>query len=178
MIQNGIQIEITLETWVISDTHFFHENIGKYCNRPDNWQNKIIDNWNDLISPNEVVLHLGDFSLGPKTNFNLIKEKLNGKLLIIRGNHDRFSRTFYESCGVTLVPDPFQVNLLHHPQVLFSHRPIIPFGEGVINFHGHIHNATPTTSNPIPNSRYINMCVEVRQYRPWKLGDLLTFPVE
>jgi len=34
--------EITPDTWIISDTHFFHENIGGYCRRPENWQELII----------------------------------------------------------------------------------------------------------------------------------------
>jgi hypothetical protein len=65
-------LEITLDTWIISDTHFFHENIGKYCSRPENWQELIIKNWNDLVSPEETVLHLGDFALGKKSNFDLL----------------------------------------------------------------------------------------------------------
>jgi len=36
------QIVITPDSWIISDTHFFHENIGRYCNRPENWQELII----------------------------------------------------------------------------------------------------------------------------------------
>jgi len=64
-------LTITQNTWIISDTHFFHENIGKYCSRPDNWQQLIIKNWNVLISPDENVLHLGDFALGKKVNFEL-----------------------------------------------------------------------------------------------------------
>jgi len=31
-------------TWIISDTHFFHENIGRYCDRPDGWLETIIEN--------------------------------------------------------------------------------------------------------------------------------------
>jgi hypothetical protein len=26
-----------LATWIIADTHFFHENIGRYCDRPEGW---------------------------------------------------------------------------------------------------------------------------------------------
>jgi hypothetical protein len=57
MVPNNTLI-ISHNTWIISDTHFFHENIGRYCNRPENWQELIIKNWNDLISPDENVLHL------------------------------------------------------------------------------------------------------------------------
>ena len=67
MLTADNQIVITPDTWIISDTHFFHENIGRYCNRPENWQELIFKNWNELISPNETVLHLGDFALGKKT---------------------------------------------------------------------------------------------------------------
>ena len=53
-------------TWLISDTHFFHANIGQYCSRPDDWQDLIIENWNCFIQPDEIVFHLGDLALGKK----------------------------------------------------------------------------------------------------------------
>ena len=88
-------LEITLETWIISDTHFFHENIGRYCSRPDNWQELIIKNWNDLVTPDETVLHLGDFALGNKSNFDLLSGMLRGSLFLIQGNHDRISKSYF-----------------------------------------------------------------------------------
>lgn len=33
-----------LDTWIIANTHFFHENIGRYCDRSDGWQDLIIAN--------------------------------------------------------------------------------------------------------------------------------------
>ena len=96
---------ITPDTWIISDTHFFHVNVGRYCNRPENWQELIIKNWNNLISPEDTVLHLGDFAFGKKSNFEILTEMLNGKLILIRGNHDRLSRTYCETHGVTLIKD-------------------------------------------------------------------------
>ena len=71
--------------YYISDTHFFHtpvhlwrENIGRYCSCPENWQELIIKNWNDLVSPDETILHLGDFAVGNKTNFDLLTGMLSG----------------------------------------------------------------------------------------------------
>jgi calcineurin-like phosphoesterase family protein len=54
------------QTWSISDTHFFHTNIGRYCDWPDGWLETIIENWNRLIYPKEVVFHVGNLSLGNK----------------------------------------------------------------------------------------------------------------
>ena len=164
---------ITPDTWIISDTHFFHENIGRYCNRPDNWQELIIQNWNDLVSPDEPVFHLGDFSFGRKANFELLTSILNGRLILIRGNHDRLSRTYYEAHGVMLFAEPFQIEYQNRLQLVFSHRPIVPLPEGVINLHGHIHNSPPPPEGSNLGSNHINMCVEVREYRPWRLEDVL-----
>lgn len=89
MLTADNQIVITLDTWIISDTHFFHEKIGSYCSRPENWQELIIKNWNGLVSKDETVLHLGDFALGKKSNFEALIGLLNGRLFLIQGNHDR-----------------------------------------------------------------------------------------
>ena len=52
---------------------------------------------------------------------------------------------------------------------MFSHRPILPLELGLLNLHGHIHN------NPAPElgAQHVNLCVEVRDYRPWRLGEIL-----
>ena len=114
------------QTWIISDTHFFHENIGRYCDRPDGWQEMIIANWNRLIQPEEVVFHVGDLALGKRENIEGLVPLLNGRLYLMRGNHDRRSNGFYQRLGITLVPDPYRLD--HSPglKLMFSHRPILP----------------------------------------------------
>jgi calcineurin-like phosphoesterase family protein len=156
-------------TWLIADTHFFHVNIGLYCNRPDGWQDLIVENWNRFIQRGEIVFHLGDLALGKKENTVALMAQLNGKIYLIRGNHDHFSKAFYASLGVTLVKDPYTMMHSSGQRLIFSHRPIAPLEPGVLNLHGHIHN------NPSPDvgPRHINLSVEVRDYRPWRLSDIL-----
>ena len=166
-------LEITPDTWIISDTHFFHENIGRYCNRPENWQELIIKNWNDLISPDETVLHLGDFSFGKRSNFDLLADKLQGNVILIRGNHDRLGRVRYESRGVTIVNEPIHAVFGEKVKIIFSHWPVVPLDDGVINLHGHIHNSPPPPEGSLLGPNHINMSVEVRDYRPWRLKDIL-----
>ncbi|MEL7590310.1 MAG: metallophosphoesterase [Anaerolineaceae bacterium] len=166
-------LPITHNIWIISDTHFFHENIGRYCNRPENWQELIIKNWNDLISPDETVLHLGDFSFGKRSNFDLLIEQLHGKIILIRGNHDRLSKVRYDVRGVTIVSESIYVELDEKVKIIFSHWPVVPLDDGVINIHGHIHNSPPPPEGSVLGPNHINMSVEVRDYRPWRLKDIL-----
>jgi calcineurin-like phosphoesterase family protein len=164
---------ITPDTWIISDTHFFHENIGKYCNRPENWQELIIKNWNDRVAPGDVILHLGDFALGKKAHFELLAGILNGKLLLLQGNHDRMSKAFCETNGVTLIKNSIQVIVEQQINVVFSHRPIIPLEDGWINLHGHIHNVPPPIEGSNLGPCHVNMSVEVREYRPYRLREII-----
>jgi calcineurin-like phosphoesterase family protein len=156
-------------TWLISDTHFFHAKIAEYCNRPAGWQDLIIENWNLWIHPTDIVFHLGDLALGKKEDAEALIPLLNGKLYLMRGNHDRRSIAFYQGLGITLVKDPYYMDTTYGIRLVFSHRPIVPLPPGLLNLHGHIHN------NPAPElgSRQVNLCIEVRQYRPWRLGDIL-----
>ena len=173
-------LEITLETWIISDTHFFHtpvrlrrENIGRYCSRPENWQELIIKNWNDLVSQDETVLHLGDFALGNKSNFDLLSGILRGRLFLIQGNHDRISKSYCETRGVTLIKNSLNLQISDKMKLIFSHCPIVPLEDGWINLHGHIYNVPPPPEGSNLGPSHINMSVEVREYRPWWLGDIL-----
>ena len=78
------------ETYITSDSHFGHKNIIKYCNRPfssvEEMDETMIENWNAKVKPNDTIYHLGDFSFSknPQQYF----KRLNGRKILIRGNHD------------------------------------------------------------------------------------------
>ncbi len=61
-----------MTTLFTADTHFFHKNIIKYCNRPFNtvedMNEELIKRWNETVAPDDLVYHLGDFGLYIKTN--------------------------------------------------------------------------------------------------------------
>jgi len=156
-------------TWIIADTHFFHANIGRYCNRLDGWQDLIIENWNRYIQPGDTVFHLGDLALGKKEDAESLIPLLNGSLYLMRGNHDRRGVAFYQSMGITLVKDPYHVEHASGLRLVFSHRPIVPLPPGRLNLHGHIHNNPTADLGPL----HINLSIEVRAYRPWLLENVL-----
>lgn len=76
--------------WVTSDTHFNHANIIKYCNRPfssvEEMNETIVENWNKVVSWDDIIYHLGDFALGDKSLIPNILGRLNGRVKIIMGN--------------------------------------------------------------------------------------------
>jgi calcineurin-like phosphoesterase family protein len=73
-----------------ADTHFGHNNIIKYCNRPfknsDEMDEVLIFNWNNIVNHSDTVYHLGDFAL---RNPNEYIKKLKGNVILIPGNHDK-----------------------------------------------------------------------------------------
>lgn len=76
--------------WFTADHHFGHENIIKYCRRPfDSVQQmnaELVRRWNERVSINDTVYHLGDFTLGIEL-FPWI-EQLAGNIKIVPGGHD------------------------------------------------------------------------------------------
>lgn len=89
--------------YLTSDNHFGHVNVIKYSGRPFNsveeMHEVMIENWNKIIKPGDVLYHLGDFSLSRKW-VETLTPKLNGCKILVAGNHDRVhpiqSNTVYE----------------------------------------------------------------------------------
>lgn len=76
-----------------SDTHFGHANIIRFCDRPYGEANEmdeaLIANWNRVVSKGQTVFHLGDFAFkGNQSRPAVISHRLNGNIVLIRGNHD------------------------------------------------------------------------------------------
>lgn len=115
----------------------------------------------------------GQFFIWKKSNFDLFTETLHGKFFLIRGNHDRLGRARYESRGVTIVNEPIYIDLDEKMKIIFSHWPVVPLDDSVINIHGHIQNSPPPPEGSALGPNHINMSIEVRNYRPWQLKDIL-----
>ena len=169
--------------YFISDTHFNHLNIIKYCDRPfkniEEMNETIINNWNKTVKENDEIYHLGDLALGRKENFYNVAKRLNGKKYLIRGNHDRWSINTYEKFGFKILKNaPI---ILEKFKLLLSHTPTpdkqIP--EGYINLHGHIHNKSLYDCiekyNPsmYTITRHINVSCDVTDFTPISIEKLL-----
>lgn len=169
---------VTPTTWLISDTHFGHKNIIKYCDRPmSNFEN-IIRNWRILIGAEDRVLHLGDLAVwyGPDEDYWLSRvAELPGKIFMLNtGNHDKLKPKKYAEIGVTIIPEFIQE--IKGQRVLFSHWPDESrTSQWDINVHGHIHNNPLDPKLAATGRRYKNISIEMMEYRPFKAGELLTF---
>jgi len=128
-----------------SDTHFGHQNVIKYSNRPfrDKWDmdEQLISRWNAKVPENAIVYHLGDFSFSQPERTLEVANQLNGTIRFIRGNHDRgikgpITRRFewIKDLAEVRSPDGRKLVLCHYPLTTWnqSHR-------GSWMLHGHCH---------------------------------------
>ena len=163
---------------VISDPHFNHTNIIPYSNRPfkslREMDTAIIDNWNRVVSDDDVVLCLGDFCFGTKDNIPYYASKLNGHKILIKGNHDR-SKSLYLEAGFHNVMSEFilpigQCN--NKKAIMFSHKPRIGMSGNVVNVHGHIHEQMLDPAI-FQLDNYFNASVENINYTPIDLQEII-----
>lgn len=81
-----------MNTFIVSDFHFSHHNIIKYCNRPfkdiHHMNETLIANFNSLVHPEDETYHLGDFSMSEKVVPQVLR-RLNGTHYLVHGNHDK-----------------------------------------------------------------------------------------
>lgn len=165
--------------FVISDTHFNHQNIISFCSRPFktademNWE--IVERWNSVVRPQDKVYHLGDVYMGSgfsREYTNNLLSKLNGHKRLILGNHDngkdQLLQKHFEKIDVW--------RMMPEHGILMTHVPVHPstLGEGRFsksdyvfqNIHGHIH------TNNSPFGPYQNVCVEKIDYTPVPIEEL------
>ena len=163
---------ITNDTWIIADTHFYHDRLTRpdYESRPQHHTELMILNWQTLVQPDDDILHLGDVLVGGKERREALSYRLTGYKYLILGNHDLKSRNpLRNEMKFAILPDIVQeyINGIH---IVFTHRPYEFIEDWQINIHGHIHSKKPP---PFYTDRHINVSVEVMNYSPKKLGDIL-----
>ena len=134
--------------WIITDTHFGHENIKKYTGRPDGFEYSILKNTENIVKDGDVLIHLGDFSFGNDSYWHNLWRNIKGNKILIRGNHDKKSLTWYMENGWDMVVDEMLLNI-YGKRILFSHKPISDRGYFDLNIHGHQHNTVHHPETPM-----------------------------
>lgn len=152
--------------FITSDTHFYHTNIIKYCNRPfesvEEMNEKLIENWNNVVNKYDTVYHLGDFCIGDRKQITETAHRLRGNIKLIKGNHDAHSNKFFRECGFQEVYD---LPILLENKFLLSHTPIA-ISDYIVTLYGHVH-----TDENYDTYTYNSacMCVERHEYKPVSL---------
>lgn len=156
------------QIWFTADLHLMHARIIELCRRPfadlGDMHAQIVDNFNQSISPNDVVYVLGDTFLvrdnirAALDDIGSILSTINGQLNFILGNHDdRGKLTIvvnevnrkvgYNKLRVIVddrvclsVPDPQAFN--GHQKIILDHYPLRAWDgahRGSWHLYGHVH---------------------------------------
>lgn len=140
--------------WVISDTHFNHQNIIEYCGRPFKTAKEMnecmVENWNATVKPQDKIYHLGDVYMGggfDRDATTKLLQSLQGHKRLLLGNHDNgkdqiIQKVFkkidvwrmFTDMGLLLTHVPVHESALFRGATGNEKEP-----KKLRNIHGHIH---------------------------------------
>lgn len=105
-----------MKIFFTSDTHFDDEFAIEYFNRPfksvDEMNRTMVEKWNGVVTENDTVYHLGDFTLDGIDHFTKWVSQLNGNIKILPGSHDDpWLRDFVASENVQVIAPLISVEL-------------------------------------------------------------------
>lgn len=166
--------------YYIADTHFGHENVIKFCDRPfscvEEMNKVMIQRWNNKVRGNDTVYILGDMFLRC-ADAESILQRLKGKKRLLVGNHDgswmtKLNVKDYFVSVDTMVEtsvENYGVTMCHYPLLTWHHQ------KRTYMIHGHIHNDTSCDFWPLIKNRerVLNAGVEINGYEPVSIEELV-----
>lgn len=184
-----------MRVFITSDYHLQHLNIIEYAKRPFvknklglmECENLIKKNYNEIVQENDFVIFLGDLSCSRNPDKIYIKNyirSLNGRKILIKGNHDNLPDEFYfslfEEIYECLILDNIMIS--HYPCYLddqtknegLEHYHIFKNSEIPIIkiYHGHIHDKD-ANNIALDNVQRINCSIDFKpnNYKPVEIFD-------
>ena len=149
--------------WVTADLHLMHKKIISICRKQfktiEEHDEYIIERFNSVVEKDDLVYFLGDVCFKPADKAIKLLKRLNGRKVLIAGNHDRLTDNEYRAAGF--------IEVMHHPfyynnNIILSHIPVYECLDlrYVINVHGHLHGYVLN----LPN--FFNVNVELTDFLP------------
>lgn len=182
-----------MNIFVTSDLHLNHQRICELANRPfssvEQMNEAIICAWNSVVQPDDWVYVLGDFAMGQRHLVPIWRSRLNGHIVLVKGNHDVPDKWYCQPTFDSVVSElqffynGILVAMAHHPTDVFDKFVLQPD----VMLCGHVHNAWSEVAKgdkipvdyhgtnvdlPAP-CQIVNVGVDVRGWAPVLLSDLL-----
>lgn len=153
-----------MKTWLSADYHFGESRfdlMGRPFKTVDEHNDAIINNHNAVVSPEDEVIVIGDVCYQKAPEYLPLVKRLNGRKILIRGNHDRvFSDILLKMYFYDVIDDGAgYYHTFNDVKCYITHYPT----EGVVdafNLVGHIHGAWKYQLN------MLNVGVDVNHFRP------------
>lgn len=164
----------------ISDLHFYHENQIKHFFESvtdfndfddiNQYMEAIITNWNNTVHKKDTTYILGDITM-ESDRYDFL-DLLNGRKIVILGNHDRWQHVKSLLKHVDGVAGMMKYKSKEYGKIFLTHAPIHPdefihAPKITYNIHGHNHGFE------INDPRYISVCAEKIGYTPRTLDELI-----
>ena len=145
-----------MNIWLTSDLHFMHDKSFIWESRGffsiQEMNEKIVENWNNIVKPDDRVICLGDLMLNNNEEGIKYINQLNGEIILIWGNHDTNARqeAIHLNCPSIITLgyahqfryEKFSIYLSHYPTIT-SNFDDKNFTYRTFNLHGHTHSLTP-----------------------------------
>lgn len=157
------------DIFLTSDTHFAHA--AEFLWRPrgfnsaDEMNEAIIEKWNSVVKPDDIVFHLGDITLTDTAKGLECFKRLNGQISVVWGNHDSPARQeLIEKMPIITLGYAHQLKigkwtfyLSHYPTLTANYNCNKHFRQNVINFHAHTHQKTNFLNPTNPFMYHVGM---------------------
>lgn len=158
-------------TWFTADTHYGHKNIIRFSNRPfssvEEMNEEMITRFNERVKPGDTVYHLGDFAFLPSHEAKNIKDRLNGDIHLILGNHDKPKNV--RGLGFASVNHLQQIKL-EGKTLILCHYAMRVWNKAhykSLMLYGHSHGNLPGTDQSL------DVGVDCWDYKPVSLEEIL-----
>ena len=135
--------------YFISDLHVGHTNVLSFDNRPfksiEEHDEILIENWNSVVGMDDDVYLLGDISWHNATKTIEIFNRLNGRIHLIRGNHDnRLLKNRELQSRFCEITDYKELDIGGGKGIVLCHYPIPCFKNHYYGWYmlcGHVHTS-------------------------------------
>ena len=156
-----------MNVFFTSDLHIGHGNILRFDKRPfktvEENDEELIKRWNNKVKPGDLVYVLGDLIWHTRNESAVdILSKLNGQIILIKGNHDKWLHNGAAKRKLAAIKDydDIRVTLKDGTQkrCVISHYPIHFYNghyHGAIMLYGHVHT-TKEADMTVEYAKWLN----------------------
>lgn len=176
-----------------SDIHFGHKNILFHqSNRRnllykeygesnlDNMHKYIIKKWNNKISASDTTYVLGDMSCcgfggENKENFIQFVNSLNGKKVLVIGNHDVNILKYPELIELFEEVTNYKEIKIDYQRIILSHFPILHWNgcsRGSYMLHGHLHGKKDIVISLLNGYKIMDIGVDTNSMIPYSFEEI------